>query len=57
MDSVNKINNKNKNVSENCHSKIVIPISERRGQKKLKFTLPITEEKEDTTIEHIKPLF
>jgi len=36
---------------------VSISLAERRGNKIEKFKLPITKEKEDTTIEHIKPFF
>ena len=56
MDSEDK-NNKNKSDSIHLNPKSIIPLAERRGQKILKFKLPITKEKEDTKIEYIKPPF
>ena len=46
---------KDKKISDN--TKKSLSIVERRGLKIEKFKLPTTKEKEDTTIEHIKPLF
>ena len=58
MDSEDK-NNKNKSDSThlNLNPKTILPLAERRGQKILKFKLPITKEKEDTTIEYVKAPF
>tara|TARA_Y100000590_G_C15580020_1_gene961935 strand:+ start:459 stop:653 length:195 start_codon:yes stop_codon:yes gene_type:complete len=53
----NELNqSQNQQTSDNI-KKNTISLAERRGQKIETFNLPITKEKEDTTIEHIKPLF